>query len=286
MNKALLTALMLLTVAVAGCTDDEPAPAEGDGSTGGETGQNGSDNGETGGETGDTGGETGTESGNETENVAPEVTVALGDYSGTIPFDVNVTINATDADGDAMTWTLQRDGADEADGDSFPGVATLSFDAAGAYNITVAVSDGEATTYANFTIEAAEGEPAGPQVIEVITATWRTGAGTRGAAASYQLCEGPEDGNTIAIRDLTALVPGRTFTATVSDDTDGDAVDSWGVIFNSPGCGVDVHSVYSGAAGSQAGAVDISGSIPDGYDLVFFTSYGGANLESTLTIYA
>lgn len=113
----------------------------------------------------------GTEDGNGTDDGSGEAPVNTPPVveafdpnrtEGEVPFDVRFDFNASDADGDELSWTLDADGDGTADsegsGDVLPFNFTFTFDVAGTYNATLNVTDGTNSTSATVTITASEPE--------------------------------------------------------------------------------------------------------------------------------
>lgn len=103
----------------------------------------------------------------EPENSPPEVTFAANVLEGEAPLDVSFSLAATDADGDAMTWSIVvRNGSDLGAGDLEESTElNATFDEPGTFDVVATVDDGSAAASANVTIvvfEAAAPEPTGP----------------------------------------------------------------------------------------------------------------------------
>jgi hypothetical protein len=91
---------------------------------------------------------TGPGGGNGTSAVNRAPTASMNaNNTGTAPINVTFALNGTDADGDAITWSLDfGDNGTAANGTSLPANVTHLYAAAGLYNATFAVSDGKNTT--------------------------------------------------------------------------------------------------------------------------------------------
>lgn len=116
---------------------------------------------------------------NETQpNQAPVVKFTADVASGQAPLLVNFSFEATDAEGDALTWTLDAngDGESDAEGDesALPGTFAFTFDA-GTYEATFTASDTNATS-ASFTINVTE-TPSTPAPAPVVFAGSVAGIG-------------------------------------------------------------------------------------------------------------
>lgn len=82
--------------------------------------------------------------GNETQNAPPVMSLSVDVGNGTIPFPVNFTIEATDADGDALSWTLDVNGT-RFNGTELPATVLHTFNATGNTTVVATVTDGNAT---------------------------------------------------------------------------------------------------------------------------------------------
>lgn len=95
-----------------------------------------------------------------TDNKAPEASLTASAEAGEAPFNVTFAINATDADGDNLTWSLSfGDNSTAANGTALPGNATHEYLAAGLYNATLLVSDGQATSNVTLQLNVTAGVP-------------------------------------------------------------------------------------------------------------------------------
>lgn len=114
------------------------------------------------------------ESGNETvQSTVPEAVnrapIAIFEadvLNGTAPLLVNFTIDASDMDGDNMTWAIAQNGTEVLNGTEFPAAFNLTL-LAGNHTVALTVSDGTNDTVEilNFTVlEAVQVEPAFEQV--------------------------------------------------------------------------------------------------------------------------
>lgn len=88
----------------------------------------------------------------------PPTASMLANTTGQAPLNVTFLLNGTDADGDAVTWTLDfGDASAAANGTALPGNVTHLYAAAGLFNATLLVSDGNATTNATLTLNITAG---------------------------------------------------------------------------------------------------------------------------------
>lgn len=192
---------------------------------------------------------------NETDNSAPVADLTADPINGTAPLAVNFTVNATDADGDNLTWSLDANGDGTSDGNGtdadLPGNVSFEFPAEGVYNATLIVDDGTANT----TVTVAINVTAGGATMEPVTfsedvqlpcpqctaAGANTGVGYRAG----------ESGLDSAFFDLLPEFVGQPFTATSSGG-------SLGMVFrDSCDAGAAIGSVASGAPSH-------TGTVPEG----------------------
>lgn len=94
-------------------------------------------------------------------NAAPSAELNASAVSGTAPLPVTFTVNGSDPDGDALTWSLDSngDGTVDATGEELPATVNVTFDSPGSFNVTLTVSDGVADDVVMVSISV---EPAGP----------------------------------------------------------------------------------------------------------------------------
>ncbi|HEX9816504.1 MAG TPA: PKD domain-containing protein [Candidatus Thermoplasmatota archaeon] len=189
---------------------------------------------------------------NETMNSAPVANLTADPDNGSAPLAVNFTINATDADGDNLTWSLDADGDGTSDGNGtdadLPGNVSFAYAAAGLYNATLTVDDGTANTTATIAINVTAGgatmEPVAFSEDVQLPCPQCTAAGAN-TGVGYRAGESGVDS---AFFDLLPEFVGQPFTATSSGG-------SLGMVFrDSCDAGAAIGSVASGA-GSHTGTV-------------------------------
>lgn len=99
-------------------------------------------------------------------NRAPEVTFVPNATSVDAGSGVTFAINATDADGDELSWTLDGDGDGVVDAEGTEATVSFTYEAAGNFVATLNVTDGNSTVTATATIEVIEvvvDEPTGTE---------------------------------------------------------------------------------------------------------------------------
>lgn len=102
-------------------------------------------------------------------NKPPTASIVADQNAGTAPLNVSFTLNGEDADGNALSWSLDADADGVADvdgtGDMFPYAYTFTYMAGGAYNATLQVTDGTETAFATLRIDITASVPAGDPII-------------------------------------------------------------------------------------------------------------------------
>lgn len=281
-----IVALLLLTVAFAGCASDDPKDEAGDGTTTATGSSSTSSSSLSGGQSGTT---SASQSGSSTqsgttapgENHAPTlvITLAAGQSpNGSAPLAVTFLLNGTDADGDALSWTLAfADGSQNATGAALPAEQNHTFSTEGTYNVTFVVSDGKATVTATYPIAVLSGGAPAPAPI-VIAGKWNAGSPVAGAYVLYTCEASPADGQDSSFFQVPAEAAGRSFTATVAAT---GPVAEWAVFMTNPSCGTadDDYETFS-----AEGTGEIKGTVLPGWTVGAFSSIGGAQLTATLTI--
>lgn len=134
--------LVTLLLAFAGCTskDDSPQPSGSSTTTSTST--------------------TSTSTAPPLPNKAPVTTLTASAQAGQAPFNVTFTVNGTDAEGDALSWTLHfGDNATSANGTALPSNVTHAYLAAGLYNATLEVRDGKAASNVSLQLNVTAGTP-------------------------------------------------------------------------------------------------------------------------------
>lgn len=163
--RAFLSALVLLTLLLAGC-----ASGGGDGGDGSSTSQSASSSRTTTSASGTqtasasgTGSQTSTSTHSESANRPPTANLT----AMTVALAVNFTIGASDADDDALTYVFQSgDGSANVTGTGpFPVAVNHTYGAAGLYNASVTVSDGKASTTAVLRVNVTEAAASGIQPV-------------------------------------------------------------------------------------------------------------------------
>lgn len=103
----------------------------------------------------------------EANNTAPVANLTADILNGTAPLLVNLTLHGSDADGDNLTWSLQVNGTQTANGTQLPATVVLNL-TAGNHSVLLTLSDGEAETSANLTVAVAASGPTVAPILEVL----------------------------------------------------------------------------------------------------------------------
>lgn len=257
--RVLLAVVLLTCLAFAGCSSGGAEDGEDTSSSSASSSGTGSKSGTKSGS--GTASSSGTGTG-QPSNKAPTGRLAASVANGTTPLSVNFTLEGSDADGDALSWSLAfGDGASE-NGTALPANVTHAFAAAGNYTVTYNLTDGKASASYNVTIRVAAGGPGGGSTTAVFTEAQEypsnpvnslviPNVGYAGATG----CAGYWDGTSgvdCVFFELEAAWAGKAFTATA--DAGNPDLEFW------PVC--DPTEVFAVAGFNAAGPE--SGAIPSG----------------------
>lgn len=171
----------------------------------------------------------------------------VSNKTGTEPFQVNLTLNATDADGDALTWTLalSSNASFAANGTTFPANVTVLL-AAGNHTFNATVSDGVSNDTKSLLVA----------VLPAVGGPWQLESGAIvGHAATC--AAGPYDATTQGFVKLpiNPLTIGLPYTVTLRA---GSAYD--GVVWLDASDGEISHDLL----GITEGGWELSGTVPEG----------------------
>ena len=138
--RPILAALSLLTIVLSGCTSD-PEPASVDATVAPVETET---TGPAAGPSADPAAPTTSAGPAPVKNVLPKATLKADNLTGEAPMDVTFTIEASDEDGDALSWTLDVDGDQipDAEGDTVPASYTHTYTDGFTGNASLVVSDG------------------------------------------------------------------------------------------------------------------------------------------------
>jgi hypothetical protein len=145
-------------------------------------------------------------------NTPPELTLTPSVGNGSAPLDITFALDASDAEDDSLAWTMDADGdgASDANGteDDLPAEFLFTYDVAGVYNATFAVSDGENDVDKTVTVTV-EASSAFTDLVfaGTLSGLWVGGAG---GVSEYL----PPDAEEVHTFDLTAAPSSITFNLT------------------------------------------------------------------------
>ncbi|HLF16769.1 MAG TPA: PKD domain-containing protein [Candidatus Thermoplasmatota archaeon] len=153
------------------------------------------------------------------ENRAPEASLVASVALGMAPLTVNFTLDGSDPDGDALTWTLDLDGdgAADAEGDTLPAEHEAVFAEPGLFNVTLAVNDDALSANDTLAIE-----------VTAVAAAQDWQAYTGAIEGEAVTCAaGPYDASPVGGFTAIEVVPGsigKDYTATFRSGAAFDAV--------------------------------------------------------------
>lgn len=157
------------------------------------------------------------------QNSAPVLVFTSDVQEGEVPFEVSLTINGTDVDGDVLAWSLLQDGTEVAAGSSLPAIEVVAIEAEGTYVFQAVLSDGNVSVNATVEITAVAGgvQPIEPETFSqfvLLACPQCTPAGGATPCVSFQT---EDSGLDCAIFALEARHQLQPFSAT-SDLEDSD----------------------------------------------------------------
>lgn len=196
-------------------------------------------------------------------NRVPRAALAADATAGDAPVNVTFTLNGTDEDGDALTWTFDKedDGTIDEQGSRLPATIEQAYPA-GTHTARLVVYDGVATANATVVIESF-GPPPEPEPpegpVQELNLSWPVGGTSLPALLAEldaQLCgPGPHDGTLHAAFDVAAASRGGPLTASAVHAALPETVVGWGVLFLAEDCG-------ESAIVSAEGTAPLAGTVP------------------------
>lgn len=160
MRGGAVVAWGFLLVALSGCLSEEPKAQDDDGAASSTAGSSASDTSSA--TASGSGSATATSTASSPGNAAPAIEAFTANASG---LSATFLFEASDADGDALTYVLAfGDNGTDATGDLTDGAGnvTHAFTAAGRYNVTLTVSDGQATANQTLAVNVTAAAAAAP----------------------------------------------------------------------------------------------------------------------------
>src|SRR5688572_28010434 len=92
-------------------------------------------------------------------NTVPEANMTASPANGTAPLNVTFTLEGTDADGDALNWTLTFGDGNSTNGTELPATVVHLYNVTGNLTAVFTVSDGEANARARANVTLTGGAP-------------------------------------------------------------------------------------------------------------------------------
>lgn len=265
----LLAALTFLTLAFAGCSDG----GDGDGETSSNTSTSQASTASSSSST-RSASATATTSSSSTGTGGPANQPPTGSVAASVNgTDATFTLTGTDPDGDMLVWELDFGDGSTEDGTTLPATVNHTY-AAGNYTANFTVTDGkEPKTYSADIAAAASGSGSAP--LQTVSGGWAVGVADSGATSELAACgSSPLSGVTHLHFAVDPLTAGKAFSATITDASDGAAIQDWGILFFAADC-----LAFEDA--SATGAAPIAGTVPTNAAVGVVIATGGAQLEFT-----
>ena len=158
----------------------------------------------------------GAENGSQQPNRAPKILAFEPNRTAAeVPWNVSLRLDATDADDDALTWTVLLAGEIVDEGDALPATSVHSIETVGNHTFMLEVHDGNATTTLNVTVQglAAQEMPEEPAGFEPWTFSGTTLLPCLQCPAAYNVCVGLNAGQSgldCVFSELPEGAAGRT----------------------------------------------------------------------------
>ena len=264
--KTLPVVLLAVALALSGCAEKKDTDGDGDASSSTSTSRSGTGSGV---------------GGNASTNQPPTARLTANS-TGDVPLNVTFALNVTDNDGDALSWTLSF-GDNATENGTFPARlgnlsrpfahaanVTHAYAAGGAYNATLSVSDGKATTNVTLRLNVTAGTPFEQFVAEGTPDLPCPQCSTAGANTGFGYRSGINELDSFFV-EIPAGSAGQPFTL-VSTGGDPDMV-----FRDSCSGGAAVGETFL-AAGPESGVV------PEGATCALTWEPEGAGSTITLTI--
>lgn len=199
--------------------------------------------------------------------------------TGTISAVINGTkvafsLNGTDADGDALNWTLNfGDNSTDAAGASLPALVNHTY-AVGNYSAVFGLNDGvEVTSYnVSLSVKTVVAAPVGPTT-QTAAAEW-----SFGSCSAYQADMMAEKALAGVGYGLIDIAPGTIGKPYVVEYTGADFWLSWGIVFFNAS-----NAEVAGGASTVLEAYSFAGTVPAGATQAVFYSCPGAMDAVTYT---
>ncbi|MES2155892.1 MAG: hypothetical protein V4510_12225 [bacterium] len=192
-------------------------------------------------------------------NHAPIPDVKPSAKSGPAPLSINFTLGASDADGDALSWTFDAnsDGTKEDSGTDLPKTVAFSYAQAGTSNATFRVTDGRLESVFVVAVTILEAKPAS------VVFTGHVDVPDPASTAANE-----------CILDI-AIVAGAPDNVVGNIHAFPEALDGWHYTFDKPGFWAQFWQGTTAITGSGAG-----GDVPTGSDQVWVCGKDAATLNT------
>ncbi len=195
-------------------------------------------------------------------NTAPVATLLASAFNGTAPLNVTFALDATDADGDNLTWSFDHGEGNTTEGTALPATVNATY-MAGNWTATFTVSDGTNETIQTLLVTVNATMDAAPAYIQHIEGAFDFGGnGCINNAYLNNLHTGPFYR---ATPDPETLGKPFTITYAAIGPTDGYSVHFWN-------------------SGSPTGLVTgggptLTGVVPEAADTVYINACGGLLID-------
>lgn len=204
-------------------------------------------------------------------NTPPVANLTTDAVNGTAPLNVTFTLDATDAEGDNLTWILAVNGTEVANGTALPATVEHNFTEPGNLTVLLRVSDGDATGDASLVVVVEAGivdAERDPTRFSGAVATGSTPIGESGTNPGAMQCAGW----------LTGQNGQDCRWWTLAEDYDGHE-------FKLPNSADDLE-FYDAceATGTSLGVFTTDGTVPAGAGCVVLWYYGLAPTGATVAV--
>ncbi len=198
-------------------------------------------------------------------NRAPTASLSASTEGGALPLLVNFTLDGSDPDGDDLTWSFDADGdgAAEETGEALPADVSFNYTAAGIYNATLNVTDGEAFDEAVVVLNVTAATAAG----QMVSLSWAVGNGGCGSSYDSWAFGTPMAGVLVGEAAVDPLTIGKPYTAEFTFEDPTGAAGFVGLDFydsETPPAPPEKSLVEGGSFVFAPGPYVVSGTVPEG----------------------
>jgi PKD repeat protein len=270
--KGLLAALLVASLAFAGCTGKDNGTTtsrSGAASSGSTTNTASTTTGSvtTSATTTGSGTQTSDTTSGTPQNHAPTASLVANNATGSIPFNVTFTLGGTDADEDAMTYTLAfGDGSADATGSTLPAEVQHTYSLEGNFTVLFTVSDGTASSNQTVVVQALVGTVAAGQSVDFAYTADPAGCAD---APSKMVFGTPAAGKTWAEWAVDPATVGHPFTA-VFTGANPLLIIGQVAFYDATDSNMDA---------SVTGTSPLAGTVPEGAVHAMFVDCGGGTIS-------